>query len=80
MPSPRNDATTGRSDDAIESWNLRGAGVALELMTCKAMDGLYKTVVEEEKQIRHNPVAPTTDRLLRVFGALQKWGGTRMMA
>lgn len=38
----------------------------------KALDGLFKMVAEEEKQIRQNPVARTTDLLQTVFGALKK--------
>jgi hypothetical protein len=38
-------------------------------VTNKAMDGLFKMVAEEEKQIRQNPVARTTDLLQKVFGA-----------
>jgi hypothetical protein len=41
-------------------------------VTNKAMDGLFKMVAEEEKQIRQNPVARTTDMLQKVFGTLQK--------
>lgn len=41
-------------------------------VTNKAMDGLFKMVAEEEKQIRQNPVARTTDLLQKVFGALKK--------
>ena len=41
-------------------------------VTDKAMDGLFKMVAEEEKQIRQNPVARTTDLLQKVFGALRK--------
>ncbi len=41
-------------------------------VTNKAMDGLFKMVAEEEKRIRQNPVARTTDLLQRVFGALKK--------
>jgi hypothetical protein len=43
-----------------------------EYVTNKAMDGLFKMVAEEEKQIRQNPVARTTDMLQKVFGALKK--------
>ncbi|MCF7765561.1 MAG: DUF4197 domain-containing protein [Verrucomicrobia bacterium] len=39
-------------------------------VTRKAMDGLFKMLAEEEKQIRLNPVARTTDTLKQVFGAL----------
>jgi hypothetical protein len=41
-------------------------------VTNKAMEGLFKMVAEEEKQIRLNPVARTTDMLQKVFGALKK--------
>jgi hypothetical protein len=43
-----------------------------DYVTNKAMDGLFKMVAEEEKQIRQNPVARTTDLLQKVFGALKK--------
>ena len=38
----------------------------------KAMDGLFKVVAEEEKRIRENPAARTTDLLKQVFGAVKK--------
>ena len=41
-------------------------------VTTKALDGLFKMVAEEEKQIRQNPVARTTDLLQTVFGAGKK--------
>jgi hypothetical protein len=41
-------------------------------VTGKAMDGLFKMVAEEEKRIRENPVARSTDLLKSVFGALNK--------
>jgi hypothetical protein len=41
-------------------------------VTTKAMDGLFKMVAEEEKQIRQNPMARTTDLLQKVFGVLNK--------
>jgi Protein of unknown function (DUF4197) len=41
-------------------------------VTSKAMDGLFKTIAEEEKRIRENPVARSTDLLKSVFGSLQK--------
>ena len=37
-------------------------------VTDKAMDGLFLMVAEEEKKIRENPVARTTDLLKKVFG------------
>lgn len=41
-------------------------------VTGKAMDGLFKVVAEEEKRIRENPAARTTDLLKQVFGAVKK--------
>lgn len=37
--------------------------------TNKAMDGLFILIAEEEKKIRENPVARTTELLKKVFGA-----------
>ena len=37
-------------------------------VTNKALDGLFKVVAEEEKKIRNNPAARTTDLLRKVFG------------
>lgn len=41
-------------------------------VTDKAIDGLFKMVADEEKRIRENPVARSTDLLKQVFGAVQK--------
>jgi hypothetical protein len=41
-------------------------------VTDKAMDGLFKVVAEEEKSIRANPAARTTDLLQKVFAATAK--------
>ena len=41
-------------------------------VTKRAMDGLFKMVADEEKRIRENPVARTTDLLQKVFGAATK--------
>jgi hypothetical protein len=41
-------------------------------VTNKAMDGLFKLVAEEEKRIRENPAARTTDLLQKVFGSIPK--------
>jgi len=41
-------------------------------VTGKAMDGLFLMVTEEEKRIRENPVARSSDLLKSVFGSLQK--------
>lgn len=37
-------------------------------ITTKALDGLFTMIAAEEKRIRENPVARTTDILKRVFG------------
>lgn len=41
-------------------------------VTGKAMDGLFKTVAEEEKRIRENPVARSSELLKSVFGSLTR--------
>ena len=41
-------------------------------VTTKALDGLFKMVAQEEKRIRENPVARTTDLMQKVFGAVGK--------
>lgn len=41
-------------------------------VTDKALDGLFKVVADEEKNIRANPVARTTDLLQKVFGSATK--------
>ena len=40
-----------------------------EYATQKAMDGLFLLIAQEEKKIREDPVARTTDLLKKVFGA-----------
>ena len=42
-----------------------------EYVTQKALDGLYLTVAEEEKQIRKDPVGTGTAIIRKVFGALR---------
>lgn len=39
-------------------------------VTTKAMDGLFKMIAVEEKSIRANPAARTTDLLKKVFGSV----------
>ena len=49
-----------------------GGGDAFDVdkyVSQKASDGLFKMVAEEEKSIRKNPAARTTDLLQKVFGA-----------
>ncbi len=50
---------------------LQGSGVELDLdqyVTQKSLDGLFKYIAIEEKRIRNNPTARTTDILKKVFG------------
>jgi len=39
-------------------------------VTNKALDGLFKMVADEEKRIRQNPAARTTELLQKVFGSI----------
>ena len=39
-------------------------------VTRKALDGLFVKIAEQEKLIRENPAARTTDLLRKVFGAI----------
>ena len=41
-------------------------------VTRKALDGLFVKIAEQEKVIRENPLARTTDLLQKVFGAVGK--------
>lgn len=48
------------------------AGNLDDYITHKALDGLFMKIAEEERNIRENPMARTTDLLKKVFGASQK--------
>lgn len=71
---------TGKAEAAASLGGLLGGGKktaasALDLdgyVTQKALDGLFKTVADEEKRIRENPLARSTDLLQKVFGSLGK--------
>jgi len=41
-------------------------------ITQKSLDGLFKMIATEEKKIRENPVARSTDLLKKVFGSVVK--------
>jgi len=43
-----------------------------DYVTRKALDGLFVKIADQEKLIRENPVARTTDLLQKVFGAVGK--------
>ncbi len=50
--------------------NLEPVNTELDdYLTCKALDGLFLKVAEEEKSIRKDPMARVTDLLRRVFGS-----------
>lgn len=55
----------GNANTALQSTDLDA------YVTNKALDGLFKMVADEEKDIRANPVARTTDLLKTVFGSGQ---------
>jgi hypothetical protein len=40
-----------------------------DYVTEKTLDGLFLKLADEERQIRENPVARTTDLLKKVFGS-----------
>ncbi len=40
-------------------------------VTAKAVDGLFKRVADEEKQIRDNPLARSTDLMQKVFASIR---------
>jgi hypothetical protein len=48
------------------------AGDLDAFVTNKALDGLFVKIADEEKRIRENPVARTSDLLKKVFGGFQK--------
>ena len=57
--------------EALPFLSLAGGHTNLDLdayVTEKALDGLFQMVAEEEKKIRTNPAARTTDLLRKVFG------------
>ncbi len=56
---------------ALGSGKQGQGGSALDLdsyVTAKTMDGLFATIAEQERSIRTNPAARTTDLLKKVFG------------
>lgn len=70
-----------RMTDMANLGNLGGIGTALfgptsfdldDYVTHKAMDGLFLKIAEQEKLIRANPAARTTELLQQVFGASKK--------
>ena len=62
---PRRVRRIGRQPDRPEAPDLDS------YVTRKTLDGLFLKIAEQEKMIRENPVARTTDLLQKVFGAVR---------
>ena len=59
-----------RAAPATALFGSAGADLNVDrYVTQKASDGLFKVIAEEEKRIRQNPAARTTELLQKVFGA-----------
>lgn len=66
-------AGTANSFGSFGSSLLKAGDVDVDAyVTTGALDGLFKMVAEEEKRIRENPVARTSDLLQKVFGPVSK--------
>ncbi len=59
----------GKADMASSFLNTKSLDVD-EYVTDKAMDGLFVVIAAEEKRIREDPIARSTDLLKKVFGSL----------
>lgn len=58
----------GVAGTATRFFKLKSGPVDLDsYVTQKAADGLFKTIAEEEKRIRQNPAARTTELLQKIF-------------
>jgi hypothetical protein len=63
----------GGALSGLESKYLGADALDVDAYVTKgALDGLFKMVADEEKNIRQNPVARTTDLMKQVFGAVTK--------
>lgn len=66
-------AYKGMVDKAGPASSLMGDSLDLDAyVTEKTLDGLFLKVAAEEKAIRTNPVARSTDLLKKVFGAVER--------
>jgi hypothetical protein len=66
-------AYKGMLDQAGPASSLVGGSLDLDAyVTEKTLDGLFLKVAAEEKAIRTNPVARSTDLLKKVFGAVKR--------
>jgi hypothetical protein len=72
-------AKAGTAAAYNDFWNKASFGMVIvhppeldidSYVTQKAADGLFKTIAAEEKEIRKNPAARTTDLLRKVFGTV----------
>jgi hypothetical protein len=60
----------GGGNSFLGKLNVKTASLDVDnYVTQKASDGLFKMIAEEEKRIRENPAARTTELLQKVFGA-----------
>lgn len=65
------DAAGGTSFGSLGRSLLGAESVDIDVyVTGKSLDGLFKMIAEEEKRIRENPLARTSDILQKVFGAV----------
>lgn len=63
----------GGGNSFLGRLNINTASLDVDsYVTQKASDGLFKMIAEEEKRIRENPAARTTELLQKVFGAATK--------
>jgi hypothetical protein len=56
----------GQSAQSKDTFNVD------DYVTRKALDGLFQKIAEQERAIRANPAARTTDLMQKVFGAVHK--------
>ena len=62
----------GGANSFLGRLNINTASLDVDnYVTQKASDGLFKMIAEEEKRIRENPAARTTELLEKVFGAVK---------
>jgi len=66
------DQASGGGNSFLGKLNINTASLDVDsYVTQKASDGLFKMIAEEEKRIRENPQARTTELLKKVFGAVK---------
>ncbi|HWN96578.1 MAG TPA: DUF4197 domain-containing protein [Methylomirabilota bacterium] len=66
------DQASGGGNSFLSKLNINTASFDVDsYVSQKASDGLFKMIAEEEKRIRENPTARTTELLQKVFGAVK---------